>query len=130
MSKNNEEKKIVVRDERDYDKRVETFKKFAKKVENIEGVEKAVVDDYTPSTAESAQVFVRLESSVKDLGNKTFYEINANLRSITPQIKSVAKNMEHITGHSIFERPEKRYNDFNKSLGYDIDHYLVDIWTH
>jgi hypothetical protein len=104
------------------EKRVKRMENAVKKLENLEGVERAILDDYAPSTACSGQIAVIVEGEegieVHDLG--------VNLRSLAQRMNHALRESE-IFNHTVYEKPEPVYNVVDEKIGYNSDTYMVDV---
>jgi len=112
------------------DKRIKSMEELVNRLENIEGVDKAVLDDYAPSTAESGQIAVYLETKEfhERIDKKPVYELGVNLRAISQKIVSCIK--KHMWSYSYLRRPEKVYRFDGESLGHDRNMYFFGVVPH
>lgn len=136
----------VITEEQSKEERVEAFRKAASRLEEeIDGLEDVMVDDWNRN-ADKATVFatvendgVRLRSREYNGSGKT-YELNANLRSVSPRIKNVLENLVNegvITTYRIVRKPEKQYEERGTRVhpdktpvGYDTTMYELDLGTY
>jgi len=111
-----------------YEERVKTMEKIVSKLEQVEGVDKVVLDDYNPDTARTGQIVVYVDSDGGKMiyGEGQTYQLDVNLRSLSPRMRAVFKSSE-LFNFDVYEKPEKRYNVVDEPVGYDSDRYVIDV---
>ena len=136
MSK--EKRKIgIITEDQSKEERVEALKKVARKLEEIDGIENALLDDWTRDGT-SGVIFATCENNGKTrtYERPTTFDITANLRSVGQLITNTLDELAEevvITQYRITSKPENVYPDSNfseESLGHDQKWYEIDVWTY
>lgn len=112
-----------------YERRVNAMEKLVEKLEELEGVEEAILDDYAPSTAFSGQIAVVIETSdvyKEGLRSGAVYTLEADLRSLAQRMRAVLKSSD-VANTRVYEKPESVYNVVDDPIGHDSDMYMVAV---
>lgn len=118
----------MVSDE-EHERRVKSMEKLAEELEELEGVEEAILDDYAPDTACSGQIAVIVESSdvyKEGLRSGAVYTLEADLRSLAQRMRAVLKSSD-VVNTSVYEKPESVYNVADDPIGHDSDMYMMEV---
>lgn len=109
--------------------KIESMKNLRDELQNLEGVEEAILDDYAPSTACSGQIAVVIETSdvyKAGLRSGAVYTLEADLRSLAQRMRAVLKDSD-VFNTSVYEKPESVYNVVDDPVGHDSDMYMVEV---
>lgn len=106
----------------DKQEKVRRMEKVAENLEELEGVEEAILDDYAPETANSGQIAVVMK------GSESFnvYKLVADLRSFAHRMRYILEEADLLT-YNVFEKPERVYNVVNDPIGHDKSMYMVEV---
>lgn len=98
------------------------MEKTAENLEELEGVEEAILDDYAPKTANSGQIAVVME------GSEAFnvHKLEADLRSFAQRMRYTLEEAD-LLAHNVFEKPESVYNAVDDPIGHDKSMYMVEV---
>ena len=102
--------------------RVKHMKKAAEQLNDLEGVEKAILDDYAPRTAHTGQIAVILESSE----SHKIHNIKTNLKSLAQKMSHTLKESE-LASYMVYEKPSTVYNAVGDPIGHDKSMYMIDV---
>lgn len=112
-----------------YKERVERMEKLTEKLEELEGVDEAILDDYAPDTAWCGQIAVVLECSesyTEGWREESCYKLDVGLRSLAQRMRAVLEDSDVPTTR-VYEKPESVYNVVDKPIGHDSDMYMVEV---
>lgn len=109
-------------------RRVERMESLVEGLEELDGVDRVVLDDYVPGSASSGQiaVFVESDGGVNLYGDTgVVYDLKPNLRSLAQRMRSVLRSAD-VLNTTVYERPSKEYG-VNGPLGHDSEMYMIEV---
>lgn len=110
------------------EEKVKRMEQVVKELQNLEGVKYAILDDYEPRTANSGQIAVRIEfnDSWHEHNEGHRYKLDADLRSVSPRMRSVLKGSE-LVNFNVYQKPERVYNAVGDGVGHDSNMYMIEV---
>jgi len=103
--------------------KIRRMENVTEKLEGLEGVEEAILDDYVPSTANSGQIVVTVEHGNPYDG---VYDLKPNLRSLAQRMRYKLKDSD-LFNFTVYEKPKKEYNVVDEPIGHDSACYMIEV---
>jgi len=105
------------------ERRVKAMREATRQLEELEGVEEAILDDFAPNTAQSGQIALTVEGEKEYTG---VYDLEPSLRSLAQRMRYRLKESD-LFNFTVYEKPKKVYNVHDDPVGYDNRVYMVEV---